>query len=319
LSQLTIEDYIKSNIIDFRKRYDFSEIPEDSFVSKFLLTKPCQVVALKFDGATILIIFRDDEAEDMDIKVFVINNYTFFSISDIISETPLKRMTKSEITAINAAIANLGNYYQHDVNDIGIAYTKKVGLITISNTLLAYNRLFSDNLIDTIRRTTQRAESEKKIHKTVVKIKRDAEEIPASEVREKILSETTKLEQEMTQLKKKLDEEIDGVRKIIGNSSEFQDFRVFSSDVSDLKKSHVPKEVFESKINELNTRIDSFNHIREGYDNILSQQNEFMKQQSDVIRQQASFMTWLKYATVLLPIAVISVPVIEIIRALLHL
>jgi len=68
---------------------------------------------------------------------------------------------------------------------------------------------------------------------------------------------------------------------------------------------HVPREVFDAKVNELNTRINSLSDIKEAYDRVLIQQAEVMKQQS-------SFIAWIKYATILVPIAVVVAPIIEV-------
>jgi len=114
---------------------------------------------------------------------------------------------------------------------------------------------------------------------------------------------------------RRIDGEIGKVRQLIGVSKEYQDWKLLVSDVDRLKGEHVSKEVFKAKLDELDTRINSLAEIREAYDKILAQQNTFMKQQADVMKQQSSFITWIKYATILVPIAVVSVPIIEI---LLH-
>ena len=117
---------------------------------------------------------------------------------------------------------------------------------------------------------------------------------------------------------RRLDGEINKVRQLVGVTKEIQDWKLLVSDVDRLKGEHVPREVFDAKVNELGTRIDSLSEIREAYDKVLAQQNEFMKQQAEVMRQQSSFIKWIKYATILLPIAVISVPIIEIISVLIR-
>lgn len=117
---------------------------------------------------------------------------------------------------------------------------------------------------------------------------------------------------------RRLDEEIDKVRQLVGVTKEVQDWKLLVSDVDRLKGEQVPREVFDAKVNELGTRIDSLSEIREAYDKILAQQTEFMKQQAEVMKQQSSFIKWTKYATILLPIAVISVPVIEVISILIR-
>jgi len=56
-----------------------------------------------------------------------------------------------------------------------------------------------------------------------------------------------------------------------------------------------------AEIDKINVRIDALSNIINAYDKVLN--------------QQSSFITWIKYATILVPIAVVSVPIIEL---LLH-
>jgi len=183
--------------------------------------------------------------------------------------------------------------------------------------------LFSSIKMD-LRNLRMGAERER-IGKSALDLKENATQISEPEIRAKVLDATNKIDKALDQMKhlEKYEErlglvenEIGGVRKLVGTKS-FGEWRVLVSDVDRLKGEHVPREVFEAKISELSNRIASLSEIKTAYDKLLAQQNEFMKQQADVMKQQASFVTWIKYATILLPIAVISVPIIEIIRYLL--
>lgn len=69
--------------------------------------------------------------------------------------------------------------------------------------------------------------------------------------------------------------------------------------------------------NEMKMRFSLLEKIERVYTNVLAQQNEFMKQQSEVMKQQSSFIRWIKYATILLPIAAISIAIIEVISSFL--
>lgn len=133
----------------------------------------------------------------------------------------------------------------------------------------------------------------------------------AKRIDESITTVTT-LEKHESRLSR-IEQDIGGVRKLIGVTKEFQDFRILTTDVEELKKTHVNREIFDTKINELKTRIDLFREFKEAYDEVLDQQNNFMKQQSEVMKQQSSFMNWIKYSTVLIPITVACIPIIEIV------
>jgi len=60
----------------------------------------------------------------------------------------------------------------------------------------------------------------------------------------------------------KIEEDICGVRRIIGVSKEFQDWRALTSDVETLKKKHVGKDLFESEVKRLDQRIDALKEVK---------------------------------------------------------
>ena len=91
----------------------------------------------------------------------------------------------------------------------------------------------------------------------------------------------------------KIEQDVNGVRRLVGTET-FGEWKALLSE-----------------IDKINTRIDALFHIREAYDKVL-------EQQAKVIEQQSSFIKWIRYATILLPIAVISVPAIEIISILIR-
>jgi hypothetical protein len=98
----------------------------------------------------------------------------------------------------------------------------------------------------------------KNIEKTTKELKKSIPKIPQKD-RNEFLEYATKIDtalQEIAKIDAKVSEEIGGVRKIIGASKEFQDFRVFTTDVEDLKKTHVPKDVFVSEVKRLDEKID---------------------------------------------------------------
>ena len=164
----------------------------------------------------------------------------------------------------------------------------------------------------------ERKKQSKKIESTVNNLKRNVEALPNdSEFKRQIMRTIINLDSQMKELDKRVDEEVLEFRKLVGNSEGLLDWKMYSGDMDFLKKTHVTKEIFTSEIKRLediiNIRIDSIQSIIEAHNKVLSQQNEFMKQQADVMKQQSSFINWIKYATILVPIAVVSVPIIEIV------
>jgi hypothetical protein len=59
-----------------------------------------------------------------------------------------------------------------------------------------------------------------------------------------------------------VEKDIVGMRRLVGSSQEFQDWRVMASDVETLKKTHVTKELFESEIRRIDQKIDSLKEIK---------------------------------------------------------
>ncbi|PVX26799.1 MAG: hypothetical protein CW691_00355 [Candidatus Bathyarchaeum sp.] len=84
-----------------------------------------------------------------------------------------------------------------------------------------------------------------------------------------------------------LKSDLDGVHRLIGRET-YGEWKVLINEIDKNKD-----------------RINSLSNIKEAYDKVLAQQSEVMKQQS-------SFINWIKYATILVPIAAVSVPILEI-------
>jgi hypothetical protein len=119
-------------------------------------------------------------------------------------------------------------------------------------------RLLARTILSSLRTDIKSAQV-RTIEKTTEELKKRIPRIP-EEDREELLAYATKIDaalQEIARIDAKVSDEIGGVRKIIGASKEFQDFRVFTTDVEDLKKTHVPKDVFVSEIKRLDEKIDS--------------------------------------------------------------
>jgi len=140
-------------------------------------------------------------------------------------------------------------------------------------------------------------------------IKSNVNQITDLKLRSRLAKATRKLDDSLSEIRRideherkihLMEKEIVGVRRLVGTET-FGEWKVLLSE-----------------IDKMSTRIDALSDIRDAYDKVLAQQNEFMKQQSEVMKQQSSFIKWVKYATILLPIAVISVPVIEIISVVIR-
>lgn len=121
----------------------------------------------------------------------------------------------------------------------------------------------------------------------------------------KILKETKMLRKnksspELREAEKALEDALEKLKKI----DEYEQKLIFITDeLTGLRKLVGTKTFGEWKgllaeIDKINTRIDALSGMMNAYDKVLS--------------QQSSFITWIKYATILVPIALVSVPIIEL-------
>jgi len=314
MSATTWKEYIRSNILDFRNK--FHDLPEEVRELRphlaALIAKPTQVVVFQPTDSelTHMLILHSENSPDMDTIVY--EGMTSQELAVQASEQhpewrPLVNLNKVKHAITHSAHSRGGYFWERRYYDNSLLWTFGFDPRSGGTPMGTLSKMLSNEVNDLLKTQRER----EKIEETVGDIRRDVEAIPEKvELRNKIIEATGRLEEQIKKLDKKYEEEISGFRKIVGTTKEFQDFRVFTTDVTDLKKSHVPREVFDAKVSELHTRINSLSEMKTEYDKLLSQQNEFMKQQAEVMKQQSSFVTWIKYSTILVPVAVVSAPII---------
>jgi len=293
------KEYIKDNILEFRRV--LKTYPKESVYS---LGKPSQVVLIDFDEPfpKCFIILHSEQYPDMETLIFE-NEVPEDFFSKISREKPkwLELLGIGKIEDIHRAVEQMPQLAW--MGDWSAQIVDKSILILRRGDPRSDKYFLSDLAQILIDVEHEPEESRKKIEETVGDIKRDAEAIPVEEVRTKIVEATERLEKQIEPLYekyKKLESDVVGVRRLVGTRG-FGEWKVLLSEMD-----------------KMNTRIDALSEIRSAYDKILAQQTEFIKQQSEVMKQQSSFIKWIKYATILLPIAVISVPVIEIISIVIR-
>jgi len=283
-------------------------VEENEEISLQSLNKPCQVVMLDFNkpNPTCFVILHKAEYPDMLTIIFekvAIKDLSFKATQDprlleLLGQERTENLVREIKRKVQAArkdrywsaksepLDSINGFllFHREIPSLGEA---KYELSDIMFRHMTFN-------LDLIMREKQK----EKIEETVSNLKRDAELIPENfELRTKIIENTQRLDSQFKQLDeqyKKLRDELIGIRKLVGTET-YGEWKVLVSE-----------------IDKINTRIDGLSDIRSAYDKVLAQQNAFMKQQSEVMKQQSSFITWVKYATILVPIAVVSVPVIEI-------
>ncbi|PVX24873.1 MAG: hypothetical protein CW691_06235 [Candidatus Bathyarchaeum sp.] len=96
----------------------------------------------------------------------------------------------------------------------------------------------------------------RQLRETMRGIKREAKTLTKGETKTKIIENTKKLETQINELKKKLDEETKSIHDIIGKSKGFLGWRDYVTDIGRLKDTHVLKQEFNSEIRRLDEKIE---------------------------------------------------------------
>lgn len=112
----------------------------------------------------------------------------------------------------------------------------------------------------------------KKIENNIADIKREAEKIQVAEMRGQVIGVTERLESRLRELDKKLEiskltseskdsealeEEIAAIRKIVGSTKEYSDWKTLLEEIESLKETHIPREVVEANLQRLESKIDN--------------------------------------------------------------
>jgi hypothetical protein len=303
MGSISWEEYVKSNILHFREEYrklkdewkKIVETHEKVFLAS--LNNPCQVVVVDFGigESKCLIVLHDKNRPDMDVVA-----YENVAIEDLSAEF-LKNIKSLESLDIRG-IENIVEFTKDEVRSnrfagIWMPFPRAIlGIVgDIRSVSYKLAEIFMFN-IDSAIFDLDKKERIRRIKEITGDIKRDAQSITMEELRTKITEKTEKLEEQIKPLfdkYKKLEDDLVGVRKLVGSES-YGEWKVLLSE-----------------IDKANARIDALSEIKVAYDKVLAQQAE-------VLKQQSSFITWIKYATILVPIAVVLVPIIDaLIRHLL--
>ena len=273
----------------------------DPFIKRLVFVKPCQIDVFEFSavGKVLWIVRNDKNKPDMEFKIV-----------EGIEKSPTDFMATHEKYVKYHEAFDFAEWTQEDFGEFFFKETPNIIAIKHYDGMLFFSNPKDTNPKDLVlkmfyryRTIVLRSIQRFRIEDSMSKIVKEVKGIKETEVSAPILNALTSIEVSLGKLKK-IDEheqklmsmknEIVGVRKLIGTKT-FGEWKVLLSE-----------------IDKMNTRIDALSDIKGAYDKVLAQQNAFMKQQSEVMKQQSSFIKWVKYATILVPIAVVSVPVIEI-------
>lgn len=229
-------------------------VERDTLLSLVSLNKPCQVVVIGFRALSIkcLIILHSKKNPDMKIKVLEEMAFDDFSSEVLKKIRLLEPLGSREIGIIYNVMGYVLKKRPEEVEKSWAPVYKSFVLFLKSDPKALAPHVISDFM----QRIMSFRLDSLKIKETVSDIRRDAKEIPVAELRTKITEATERLENEMKQLDKKLKEEVSGVRRLIGTSETYLDWKAFTTDFEHLKKTHIAKDVFDVNIKRLDEKIE---------------------------------------------------------------
>ncbi len=260
-------------------RESFEMLPEDaktplreSFATTFSYLSPCQVQVVTFTEfpQVLWIVTRDESRKDMEFTIQPEEDLTTF----------LKKQRKDNsawFRRFGEELLRLASYIDSDSYPGVWSPSDRFDffyIITHGNFLhkdpvshaQASLRASADDIL--------RRNAREHIGKSTAEIKSEAEKVLDPRQRTKLLAAAAEISASLDKINrieehdreiKAMKDEIDGVRKLIGSSKEYQDWKVLVEEVAEFKKGHsVTKELFDSEIRRLDQRVDSVKEIRVG-------------------------------------------------------
>ena len=299
---LSWEKYLANMVDSFREHYDKLTAEEKSEAQLNLtFAKPCQIEVFSFRSPRVdmLLISLNPTRPDKE-----------FNITENITNTKAFILKRAEDDAIfTKHRAKFIEITKRERKNLGFrswsSLEKNLSVYIFGNFRRAYAepKSYAEARFNMVKREIEKRMSSKErfskyddINTEINGLKKQLEKISNPQIRNNTLASTQEISTILDEVKKieeygeridKIEQDIGGMRKLVGTET-YGEWKVLLSE-----------------IDKVNTRIDSLSDIRDAYDKVLAQQSAVMKQQS-------SFVTWIKYATILVPIAVISVPIIEI-------
>lgn len=266
-----LTDYVKSWRSSFEKMSaEEREGALHTYHSHYFFTKPCQfeVIALKEPSHVLWIITRDKNRNDMEFVVHshVETDYeSFFDqrrredpawfkrFGGIVSRIDLDRARPDKTSLWALGKDYTFRFYTYDVREED-------------------PRKFAAQEVEYVRQDVLKAAKRNAIGIKTEEIKSEAGKVPDKYLRSSLLKAAEEIENSLSELKRlenheqkiaALEGEIKGVRKLIGTTKEYQDWRLLVSDVEAFKATpHIGKALFDSEIKRLDQRIDALKEVK---------------------------------------------------------
>lgn len=270
------KEYLSTLVETFRSYFD-EMTSEEKTIAQLNMTfvKPCQIEFFSFenDGQIMLVTLFPDSPDYIQVHEHLGKDFDFSSISKeklsasigrTIGEilNPQIENGRAKFRVVWASLAENASYYTFDNLQEKYPDPKSFAKGRFEEVL----RNAKDNL-----RTKKRSTEIKSIADQIEKLNADIKAIKDTSLRNRMLRHTSRMDSSISSVKRleqheqrltEVEQEIGGVRKMIGTTKEYQDFRVFIADLEELKKTHIHKKVFESEIKRVDQRIEDLKAIK---------------------------------------------------------
>ncbi|HUW48420.1 MAG TPA: hypothetical protein VMW36_06735 [Patescibacteria group bacterium] len=272
MEQMSLEEYIRILVSAFRRNYDKMSKDEISAAQlNMTFARPCQIDFFSFEGREQFMVVTLDATRPDEIRIqehiitedkvsFVKSKLEAFSRGKEVA-MDIKHTGRTRPASWHRLEENASVYFFYDIQELHPDPAK-----------------YGEEVFSHVEEEAhQRLERQKRIaeygtiEEQIRAIRQDVKRLDNSGLKTRVLESAKKIDEAISTVKTiemheqrliQMEQEIGGVRKMIGTTKEFQDFRVLATDVDDLKKSHVHKDLFESEIRRLDQRIESYKEIR---------------------------------------------------------
>ena len=241
-------EYLKIAVLKFREHFNEMDENKKSLAQLNLtLSKPCQIhfFSLENSGQFMLVTFYQYKSDQIEVQETI----TQEPVSFLAEKLAKFERGLSVIQAIldKGRITSRSGWAALDDN-ASVYYFKDI------KAMYPTPEEFSNHIIESVNHNIKRKMSFQKrnneynaIEEEVSTIKKDVRQIEDANLRTKMLESAKKIDHAILTVKTveaheqrlgNIEQEIGGVRKLIGISKEYQEFRILATDVDDLKKSH---------------------------------------------------------------------------------
>jgi len=281
------EEFLSQTVTAYRKEFNKLSkrsqklIKEKEFHNSLL--RPCQIEVLDAGEkkTAVWLVVHDNNLPDMMFKIHK-------NVKDISVSQFLKKYEFLTAESLEKVLTAKYSYHEIYMKDTMSGFRRDVEPQYIGNELLRWSAepLFEQqyNIIES----------------GTDGLKKSIAKISEVEIRDELLATTKRIDASLQEIRR-LDKEIGEVRKLVGVTKEIQDWRLLFTDVGRLKDEHVPKQVFDAKIERLDEKIEK------GLENLNKRVDEGVKALNTRIEDLKAIKFWSKRTLLEIALAILAI------------